>query len=110
MGENGQPMERWADAYRTFSWNASFAALGWSPEGTVNLAETMADRHRGSERPALRWFGKDGRGRDVTFDQLADATGRFANLLRTLGVKPGDRVAGYLPRVPETVVAMLGTW
>ena len=102
--------ERWADAYRTFTWDASLQALGWSLDGDLNLGHTIVDRHRGSGRVALRWFGKDGRARDASFDQLAEATNRFANLLRALGVGKGDRVAGYLPRTPETLVIMLGTW
>jgi len=102
--------ERWVDAVRTFTWDASLQALGWTLDGDVNLGHTIVDRHRGSGRIALRWFGKDGRARDASFDQLAEATNRFANLLRALGVEKGDRVAGYLPRTPETLVIMLGTW
>src|SRR5262249_60892667 len=59
---------------------------------------------------ALRWFGKDGAAREVSFAELASATDRFANALRALGVGQGDRVAGFLPRVPETLTVMLGTW
>ena len=100
----------WADACATFTWDASFQALGWSADSEVNLGHTMVDRHRDSVRPALRWFGKDGTARDVSFDELAAATNRFANLLNALGVERGDRVAGFLPRLPETLVVMLGTW
>ncbi len=106
----GSVKESWAEAYRTFDWAASFAALGWRADGPVNLGWTLADRHGESGRVALRWFGRDGRAREVAFDELTEATGRFANLLRALGVGKGDRVAGYMPRVSETVVAMLGTW
>jgi acetyl-CoA synthetase len=102
--------ESWGEAYRTFSWDTSFAALGWSAEGPVNLAWTMVDRHREAGWPGLRWFGKDGHAREVGFGELSEATSRFANLLLALGVGKGDRVAGYMPRVPETLVAMLGTW
>jgi acetyl-CoA synthetase len=70
----------------------------------------MADRHGDPGRIALHWLGKDGRARDVSFDELGEATGRFANLIHALGVRQGDRVAGYMPRVPETLIAMLGTW
>jgi acetyl-CoA synthetase len=99
-----------ADACASFRWNEGFAALGWTRDGDVDLGATIVDRHAGSGRLALRWIGKDGRRRDLTFDELADATSRFANLLRALGVTKGDRVAGYLPRVPETIVAMIGAW
>jgi acetyl-CoA synthetase len=58
----------------------------------------------------LRWFGKARQRRTVTFDELSRLSNRFANWLRVQGVGKGDRVAGYLPRIPETVVVMLGTW
>src|SRR5262249_50926343 len=45
-----------------------------------------------------------------TFDELSRASNRFANALAALGVERGDRVAGYLPRVPEVLVAMVGAW
>jgi hypothetical protein len=91
-GENGHVKESWEEAYRAFSWDASFAALGWSAAGPVNLAWTMADRHGDPGRIALHWLGKDGRARDVSFDELGEATGRFANLIHALGVRQGDRV------------------
>src|SRR5262245_24517963 len=102
--------QRWADAFGSFTWDASFQALGWSPDGDVNLGHTIVDRHRESGRMALRWFGKDGAAREASFADLACATDRFANALRALGVGKGDRVAGFLPRVPETLTVMLGTW
>ena len=102
--------QRWADAFGAFTWDASFRALGWSPDGEMNLGHTIVDRHGETRRTALRWFGKDGATREVSFAELAGATNRFANLLRALGVRKGDRVAGFLPRVPETLTVMLGTW
>jgi acetyl-CoA synthetase len=45
-----------------------------------------------------------------TFDELGRLTGRFANVLRAQGIGPGDRVAGFLPRIPEMLIAMIGTW
>ncbi len=53
---------------------------------------------------------RDGAHRAYTFGELSRLSNRFANLLRGLGVNRGDRVAGYLPRVPETIVIMLGAW
>jgi acetyl-CoA synthetase len=97
------------DACRSFRWDETLRALGWTPTGSVNLGRTIVDRH-GSSRPALRWFGKAGQQRTTTFDELSRLSNRFANWLRAHGVGKGDRVAGYLPRIPETVVVMLGTW
>jgi acetyl-CoA synthetase len=100
----------YAEACRAFRWADSLRALGWPGTGEVSLGETIVDRHAGAGRLALRWIGKDGSRRDYTFGELARLSDRFANLLRTLGVDRGDRVAGFLPRVPETLVTMLGAW
>jgi acetyl-CoA synthetase len=97
-------------ACRAFRWEESLGALGWTATDPVNLAETIVDRHAGSGRPALRWFGKDGVAATLTYDELSARTSQFANLVRSLGVGPGERVAGFLPRIPETLVTMLGTW
>jgi acetyl-CoA synthetase len=102
--------ERWDEAFRAFTWDASLQALGWSADGEVNLAHTIVDRHACPGRLALRWFGKDGTAREVSFEELAAATSRWAYLLGSLGVDKGERVAGFLPRIPETLVIMLGTW
>ena len=98
------------DVRRSFRWDEALRALDWTSTGSVNLGRTIVDRHAASTRPALRWFGKAGQRRTVTFDDLGRFSNRFANWLRTRGVGKGDRVAGYLPRIPETVVVMLGTW
>ena len=98
------------DACQAFRWEESLRALGWEPGGPVDLGHTIVDRHAGSGRPALRWLGKRGEARAYTFDELSRLTARFANLLRTEGVRPGDRVAGFMPRVPEMLIAMIGAW
>src|SRR5438093_7823070 len=100
----------YADACRTFRWEDSFGALGWMLQGTVDLGGTIVDRHAATGRRALSWFGKHGSRREYTFGELSRLSNRCANLLRALGVQQGDRVAGFLPRVPETLVAMLGAW
>ena len=76
----------------------------------MNLADTIAGRHAGTRGVALRWFGKDGSERAYTFDELSRLAARVAGVLAEAGVRKGDRVAGFLPRVPETLAAMLGTW
>lgn len=98
------------DACRAFRWEESARALGWAKDAPVNLGHTIVDRHAGRGRPALRWLGKRGEARTYSFDELGRLTGRFANLLRAQGVGRGDRVAGFLPRVPEMLIAMIGTW
>jgi acetyl-CoA synthetase len=96
-----------------FSWNTALAGLGWSGEMTVDLAETIVDRHSRSaavDRTAIVWVGADGSERRITFRQLALESARFANLLRRIGVAKGDRVAILLPRIPEVVPAMVGAF
>ncbi len=95
---------------RDFDWADVFESLGWDAGGPVNVAATLADRHVGNQRLALDWHGRDGARRRLSFDALADASARFAEILAGLGVGKGDRVAVVMPRVPETVVAMLGIW
>ena len=99
-----------AEVCARFSWDASLAALGWTADGDVNLAETIVERHAASGRPALRWFGATGEERTLDFAQLAALTSRVAGFLLDAGVTRGERVAGFLPRVPETIAIMLATW
>jgi acetyl-CoA synthetase len=98
------------DACRAFRWEESARALGWVAGEPVNLGRTIIDRHAGGGRPALRWLGKRGEDRTYSFDELRELTARFATLLRARGVERGDRVAGFLPRVPEMLIAMIGAW
>src|SRR5882672_11185290 len=98
------------DACQAFRWEESARAMGVTAAAPVNLGRAIVDRHAGSGRAALRWFGKRGEARTYTFDELAQLTARFANVLRERGVGPGDRVAGFLPRIPEMLIAMIGTW
>jgi acetyl-CoA synthetase len=98
------------EACARFAWRDGFAALGWTADGHVNLADTIVGRHAASGRAALRWFGTGGDARTLTFDALHRLANRFAAFLHATGIEKGDRVAGFLPRVPETVAIMLGTW
>ena len=99
-----------AEACRAFRWEDTLRALGWAATGPVDLAGTIVDRHAGADRPALRWVGKTGAGRTLGFDALARLSAQVAGWLRSRGLREGDRVAGFLPRVPETIAIMLGTW
>jgi acetoacetyl-CoA synthetase len=77
----------------------------WFPGARLNFAENLL-RHRGPQ-PAIVFRGEDGARRELSRDSLATEVGRVAAALRTQGVGPGDRVAGFLPNIPETVIAML---
>jgi acetyl-CoA synthetase len=100
----------YADACRDFRWDDSRRALGWTGNDRVSLGHTVVDRHAASGLTALNWHGKDGAARTLSFTELARLSNQCANALRALGVAPGDRVAGFLPRVPETLVVMVGAW
>jgi acetyl-CoA synthetase len=100
----------YAEACRAFCWEDTLRALGWTSAGSVDLARTIIDRHAGGGRAALRWVGKNGASRTLTFDELSRLSAQVAGWLRSHGLREGDRVAGFLPRVPETIAIMLGTW
>jgi acetyl-CoA synthetase len=99
-------------ACRTFSWDAARRRLDGLPGGQgLNIAHEAVDRqaagpHAG--KVALRLLAKDGSRVELTYAQLKDATGRFANALAALGVVAGDRVFLLCGRIPALYVAVLG--
>ena len=93
---------------KTLEWNFPFAK--WFIGGTINASYNCLDRHLDGPRrnkAALIWEGEPGDSRVLTYQMLADEVGRCANGLKSLGVKDGDRVAIYMPLVPEAAIAML---
>ncbi|PWD50712.1 acetate--CoA ligase [Serinibacter arcticus] len=109
----------WADQARELEWSTPFTTVlddsaapryGWFTDGRLNAAHNAVDRHVAAghgDRVAILWEGEDGESRRITYAELADDVARAANALTALGVATGDRVAIYLPMVPEAVVAML---
>ena len=79
----------------------------WFPGARLNFAENLL--RADDSRPAVVWRGEDGRRRAYTHAELHREVARLAGALRTLGVGPGDRVAGFLPNCPEAVIAMLAS-
>ncbi len=101
----------YAEVVASFRWDGVLAELGWANREAVNLAETCIDRHCAGEKAqqtALVWLGKDGTERHLSYRELSEESARFANLLGRLGVRKGDRVATFMPRVPETFIAIFG--
>ena len=93
---------------RVLDWNPPFAR--WFVGGKLNASVNCLDRHLANgreDRPAVHWEGEPGDTRTLTYGDLHREVCRFANVLRGLGVKKGDRVAIYLPMIPELPVAML---
>ena len=95
-----------------FTWAQAASWLDGLPEGGgLNIAHEAVDRHllhgRGG-KTAIRWLGKDGESRELTYAELARETSRFANALEGLGLRAGERVFILMGRVPELYVALLG--
>lgn len=89
-------------------WNEPFAK--WFVGGKLNISYNCLDRHLSGWRKnkaAFIWEGETGEVRTLTYLQLHSEVCRFANVLKTLGVETGDRVALYMPLVPELAIAML---
>ena len=82
----------------------------WFVGGKLNAAYNCLDRHveagRG-DKVAFHWVGEPGDTRTLTYSDLKDEVCKAANALIELGVETGDRVAIYMPMIPETVIAML---
>jgi acetoacetyl-CoA synthetase len=79
----------------------------WFPGARLNFAENLLQHH--DEQPALVFRGERGPSRVLSYRQLHEEVGRVAAGLREAGVTAGDRVAGFLPNLPEAIVAMLAT-
>ncbi|MGW5749937.1 acetoacetate--CoA ligase [Nocardia rhamnosiphila] len=88
--------------------DARMPGARWFPGTRLNYVDQVIRRAR-ADRPAIRAVGEDAPVRDISWAELLDHTAAFARTLRTLGVRAGDRVAGYLPNIPETIVAFLAT-
>ena len=98
-------IKRWD---KVLEWNAPWAK--WFVGGQLNVAANCVDRHAHSARrnkAALIWEGEPGDSRVITFGMLEREVNRFANVLKSLGVKKGDRVAIYMGMVPELAITML---
>ena len=108
----------WADQARTLVWRKPFTKVlewdapyaKWFADGQLNISENCLDRHvkagKGA-KVAYHWEGEPGDTRTLTYQDLLDETQRCANALRALGIRKGDRVAIYMPMIPELPVAML---
>jgi acetyl-CoA synthetase len=115
------PDAYWGKEAKRLSWmtfptkikNTSFSgdvSIKWFEDGVLNASVSCLDRHL-ADRPdstAIIWEGDNPDvSRHVTYRELHDQVCRLANVMKTLGVKRGDRVTIYLPMVPEAAVAML---
>jgi len=92
---------------KTLEWNSPFAR--WFIGGEINASYNTLDVHQDNiaEKPAILWEGENGASRTITYANLYADVCKFANVLKSLGVKKGDRVTIYLPMVPELPITML---
>src|SRR5687768_7801705 len=105
MAEELHWFKRWDTV---LNWNPPHAE--WFVGGKINISYNCIDRHLDTWRrnkAAIIWEGEPGDQRTLTYQQLHTEVCRFANVLKGLGVQTGDRVALYMPLVPELAIAML---
>ena len=76
----------------------------------LNACVECCDRWSADSKVALEWFSASGAHQSVSYASLQADAARFANYLTVRGIGRGDVVAGLLPRIPELLVAILGTW
>ncbi len=98
----------WKQKWQTvLEWKAPYAK--WFVGGTLNASYNCLDRHLATrgDKLAVIWEGEPGEVKKFTYRELHEEVCRAANGLRKLGVKLGDRVAIYMPLIPEAIVAML---
>jgi acetyl-CoA synthetase len=96
--------------YAAFRPEDAAAELHGDLGASINVCVECCDAHMAKGGIALEWEGIGGERVSLSFAALREQTARFANVITALGVRPGDVVAGMLPRTPELLVTILGTW
>ncbi len=113
-----EPEKFWGEAAKRHHWFEPWTSVleweephvKWFSGGKTNLAYDCLDRQVAEGRAnkvAFFWEGEPGDKRTITYGQMLDEVSRFANVLKGKGVTLGDRVAIYMPMIPEAIVAML---
>jgi acetyl-CoA synthetase len=116
---SGDFLGYWEEAARELDWFRKWDRVldddtppfyRWFTGGKCNIVHNALDRHietANKNKLALIWEGEPGDRKKFTYYELYRAVNRFANALRSLGIKKGDRVVLYMPPLPETIIAML---
>jgi acetyl-CoA synthetase len=108
VAEHFQWQKKWN---KVLDWNFTTPDVKWFIDGKLNITENCIDRHLSTRaRDVAFYFEENEIGkpvREITFQKLHDEVCRLANVLKSFGVKKGDRVCIYLPMIPEAVFALL---
>ena len=112
-GEHGKRLD-WMTPYtkvKNTSWDKANLSIKWFEDGVLNVTSNCIDRHAEGSRAdkvALLWEGDDpADSKAVTYRELLGEVSRFANVLKKLGAKKGDRITIYMPMILEAAYAML---
>ena len=107
----------WDDKAKSLSWFSSWSkTLDWKPPfakwfvgGTINASYNALDVHQNTkaDKSAILWEGENGESRTLTYREMFVQVQKFANVMKSLGIKKGDRVTIYLPMIPELPIVML---
>jgi len=108
----------WNDRAKELEWFCAWGTvLNWQPpycqwfvNGKINITYNCLDRHikaGGGDHKALLWQGENGETRVITYKELLNEVCKYANILKKLKIEKGDRVAIYMPMIPEAIIAML---
>lgn len=109
-GEYAGELEWYKKWDKVLEYDFEKAQTKWLVGGKLNAASNCLDRHLKTQRKnktALFWEGEPGESKTYTYEQLHREVCRFANVLKRCGIQKGDRVAIYLPMIPELPIAML---
>src|SRR6195256_3253808 len=95
---------------KNVSWDPDNLSIKWFEDGALNVSANCIDRHlaKRANQTAIIWEGDDPKdSKHITYQQLHQEVCQFANVLKSRGVKKGDRVTIYMPMIPEAAYAML---
>ena len=104
-------MTDYESVYASFSWDNINSEFSWSTTNKINIAHEAIDRHAESPETADKnclVYSYKGREGNITFREMRTLSNKFANVLRSLCIKKGDRVFLLLPRSPELYIALVG--
>jgi len=108
--EQARELIHWHTPFtETLDWSGAPVAR-WFGDGTLNVAYNCLDRHvlaGNGDRVAIHWEGEPGDSRSITYAELTTEVKKAANAIAALGIGAGDRVAIYMPMIPEAAIAML---